>query len=960
MIAMFEAALNPLAWWGLTLLSVPILIHLLNRLRYKRLRWAAMEFLLQAQKKYKRRIILEQVLLLLVRCFLVASVVALVARPTWLLDAGTRGSNWPHFHVVLLDDSLSMQDLADARTPQGATAFTAAQRLLLDLAQQHAESKGQHFWILLRWTDPQVPELGRPVPQEPPSAGEAPLGQPVTEAELSSIRIKLEGLKPSAVAASPLPALRQALRYLERVQEGYKHVHLVSDFRRVDWLDAASLPVLQTLGEALQRRTRVHCHDVALPPRTSVAAETPADHGHAGIVDVIALPRRPGDEVSGHSDIPLRVVTPRAPFDLRVTVRNFGTTERRHLRLQVATGSVTRASRVIDRLGGREERTFALTLEFPLSEPPGSKPLTIRLEDPDQGDHLPADNVWRHVVELRRDIRVLVIDGEQRPGANPADAWFVESALAASPRTGYVIDRLAPKELARQTDLSPYGVVYLLNVAGVGTNEAEIDPKALPVLTQFVARGGCLVFFLGPRTNVISFNEQWYQRGEGLFPVPLLQRPDPEGRSALSFIDEPPDDRDAGPKLRFPSDSHPALPFAGETADLLSRYLLVNRYFRVDPAWKPPAGTSVLVRLVNRQPLALYVPEVQQLLAGLRAISGAAAATLARHEAALTEAITDAESRRARKTELVLALEALLQDPQLTTVWQGRGQELRNQAEKLLGRLREGDPLLIESRGPPGSQRGRVVVCLTPAAPTPIRGRDYGWNNFGAGDLGQYFFVPLLLSLQDYLQSWSLAAQHQPQYRLGEMAELRLNQQRYEPQIEVWFEGDDGEAARKVNTITAEPAPAAAGSLDVAEWLVRVAPLQGPGHYRLRLNQPKPSATPIEGPISLDPAQAVAKAPPEERPLAFNVDSRQEGWLSRFAETELRDKLVQSLTQGSARLPLAEVQQAVQRLQFQVSAAAADEEATSISWSDFSWVFFAFVLLLLLEQALGKRFSHHQ
>ena len=50
---------------GAALVSVPILIHILSRLRYKRVRFAAMEFLLESEELNRRRIILEQLLLLL-------------------------------------------------------------------------------------------------------------------------------------------------------------------------------------------------------------------------------------------------------------------------------------------------------------------------------------------------------------------------------------------------------------------------------------------------------------------------------------------------------------------------------------------------------------------------------------------------------------------------------------------------------------------------------------------------------------------------------------------------------------------------------------------------------------------------------------------------------------------------------------------------------------------------------
>ena len=65
---------------GAGLVSAPIIIHLINRMRYKRVRWAAMEFLLKAQKRMRRKMIIEQLILLFLRCFLVLLVGVLFGR----------------------------------------------------------------------------------------------------------------------------------------------------------------------------------------------------------------------------------------------------------------------------------------------------------------------------------------------------------------------------------------------------------------------------------------------------------------------------------------------------------------------------------------------------------------------------------------------------------------------------------------------------------------------------------------------------------------------------------------------------------------------------------------------------------------------------------------------------------------------------------------------------------------
>src|SRR3981081_4548194 len=104
---MLEFFTNPgfLAVAG-ALVSVPIIIHLINRMRFKRIRWAAMEFLLKAQKR--RRTQLEQLLLLFLRCLLIALFGFLVSR--FVSSAFANFGSKQHLHVVLLDDTLSMRE----------------------------------------------------------------------------------------------------------------------------------------------------------------------------------------------------------------------------------------------------------------------------------------------------------------------------------------------------------------------------------------------------------------------------------------------------------------------------------------------------------------------------------------------------------------------------------------------------------------------------------------------------------------------------------------------------------------------------------------------------------------------------------------------------------------------------------------------------------------------------------
>ena len=71
----------PSLLWFLPLVGVPVLIHLINMLRHRRVKWAAMEFLLQSQKRNRTWVMLKQLLLLLLRMLAVAAWCLMVAQP---------------------------------------------------------------------------------------------------------------------------------------------------------------------------------------------------------------------------------------------------------------------------------------------------------------------------------------------------------------------------------------------------------------------------------------------------------------------------------------------------------------------------------------------------------------------------------------------------------------------------------------------------------------------------------------------------------------------------------------------------------------------------------------------------------------------------------------------------------------------------------------------------------------
>ena len=99
--------LSPMVLAGLAAIGVPILIHLLNRFRVRTTDWGAMKLLAEIVVKTQKRVRMDDLILLLLRCLVVALAVLAFARPV-LKGHGLGGDAAPVAAVVLLDNSASM------------------------------------------------------------------------------------------------------------------------------------------------------------------------------------------------------------------------------------------------------------------------------------------------------------------------------------------------------------------------------------------------------------------------------------------------------------------------------------------------------------------------------------------------------------------------------------------------------------------------------------------------------------------------------------------------------------------------------------------------------------------------------------------------------------------------------------------------------------------------------------
>ncbi|TFH16565.1 MAG: hypothetical protein E4H02_05250, partial [Lentisphaerales bacterium] len=202
--------IQPFVLWALPLILLPVLIHLLNRLRFRPLKWAAMMFLVSVTRSSTRRARLRHYLILICRALVVLMVVLALSRPLiggWL---GIRIAGAPDTVVVLLDRSASME----AVNPRSRLTKREQALMLLSRAAKDAFASSRFVLIESVFNTPHEIE------------------QPATLAEL-------EPVSPTDTAANIPAMLSSALDYIVQSRPGRAEIWIASDFQSSNWLPAS-------------------------------------------------------------------------------------------------------------------------------------------------------------------------------------------------------------------------------------------------------------------------------------------------------------------------------------------------------------------------------------------------------------------------------------------------------------------------------------------------------------------------------------------------------------------------------------------------------------------------------------------------------------------------------------------------------------------------------------------------
>jgi hypothetical protein len=467
--------LNPLlAWLGAAAVSVPIIIHLLNKRKFERVVWGAMRFLRVSVEQNQRRLQIEDLLLLALRCLLLFLLGLALARPT-LRAFG--GGGWfgqqKVTAVLLLDNSYSM-----SATDGAKSRFELAK----DAADQTIAALPTGSAVCVLFASDYTP------------AG--PIPEPTYDLGLARKTVK--EAKVSDRATNLFPAVKKAIDTLrEGGRTGAREVYLITDTQALGWKQFGD--IRQSIEDV---RKEIQSHVVL------VGSTETQNIGVSGLRLVS------GPAVVGY------------PLHFEVQLTNYGRAEVRDVRVKLRVDAEQPSDEgSVDVIGPGSSRSLSLFAKFKTD---GGHSVTADIDH----DHLPADDSRTLAVRALTQVKILVVDGDPGTGGRESESFYLRHALTPVPRPE--VDQYYNKltvinaQDLDATKLDAFDAVFLCNVT-------DFTEATLGAFADYLKRGGGLVFFPGENTQVRQYNNELAKKFQFL-PATLSDEPRGDASKDDQFV----------------------------------------------------------------------------------------------------------------------------------------------------------------------------------------------------------------------------------------------------------------------------------------------------------------------------------------------------------------------------------------------------------------------------------------
>lgn len=452
--------LNPWMLAGLAGISLPIIAHLLSKKKYDVVQWGAMQFL-ELGRETRRRVRLEEFLLLLLRIALICLIVFAFARP-WASGGFFKHlvSAQPRDVVIIIDGSFSMGWQDGVETPY---------QQAIDWAREFLNDLDSGDTVALIDARDQVRTI---------------IEHPTHDVEW--VREELRNLPPPSGTSNLAEACSRAVQILSQTTNLEREILVLSDRQSLPWstTDANRWLRFDDLLDQPAVRPRVWYVDVT---------EGGPEERLNLTVGSLQLSR----ELTV-TDFPVRIST-----SIHYSGGNTPLVKRINLEVN---GEVIPERAITVQLQPDGEATIEFEHRF---DSVGSYLVGVSVE----GDALPGDNLSLAAIDVKDALPVLLVDGDYRFDPTRSETFFAQTALtpALGARNWVRADAVDVKDWEAD-NLDRYQVVILANVE-------RLSPAVIESLQSFVENGGGLMFALANRCDAEHYNSTL--NDSGLLPVLL-------------------------------------------------------------------------------------------------------------------------------------------------------------------------------------------------------------------------------------------------------------------------------------------------------------------------------------------------------------------------------------------------------------------------------------------------------
>jgi len=397
--------LNGALLFGASAIAIPILLELLNRTRIEKTKWAAMQFLVKTIEQHQKKLRIEDLLLLIIRCLILLFLALALARPILPGDnfLGLSSTN----AILLVDNSYSMgtSNGVDTRLDRAREAGEA----ILDTLP--VGSKVGMFLL----SDDVEPAI--PVPTQ----------------DMSLVRSTLRNFLPSSQATNLAGPLQSTIELITSDQGAKGELYVLTDGQNLGFRDFTQ--IINTLEQAGGRF-----------PATFVFL----GQGTEPNLGVSML--RPDSEL----------VSTRRPVRFYVEVTNYGNTEARNINVRLAlNGNAPINNANIEKIEPGQSKVVSMEARLARD---GYHTVTASIP----ADRLTADDQRTISLQAHNTIDVLLVEGTKAPRDQDRSLFFLKTALQPVPdsrkKDFYIQVEEVSAENFRAANLARADIVVLSDV----------------------------------------------------------------------------------------------------------------------------------------------------------------------------------------------------------------------------------------------------------------------------------------------------------------------------------------------------------------------------------------------------------------------------------------------------------------------------------------------------------------